>query len=86
MALTEREKAILDFERGWWTEDGVKDVMLRERFNCSADEYYADLNRLLDHPEAVAYDPLVVRRLQRARERRRQMRLDGASESGGLEA
>jgi len=27
MALTEREKAILDFERGWWTEDGVKDVM-----------------------------------------------------------
>ena len=86
MALTEREKAILDFERGWWTQDGVKDVMLRERFSCSADEYYADLNRLLDQPDALAYDPLVVRRLQRARERRRQMRLDGASESGVLEA
>ncbi|MEY3681320.1 MAG: hypothetical protein RL547_1933 [Actinomycetota bacterium] len=86
MALTEREKAIIDFERGWWTEDGVKDQMLRERFQCSSDEYYGDLNRLLDSPEALAYDPLVVRRLQRARERRRRMRLDGNTESGGVQA
>ena len=86
MSLSERERAILDFERGWWTEDGVKDSMLRERFSCSADDYYNELNRLLDTDEALAYDPLVVRRLQRARERRRRMRLDGASESGGLQA
>jgi hypothetical protein len=86
MALTDREKAIIDFERGWWTEDGVKDLMLRERFDCSADEYYGELNRLLDAPDALAYDPLVVRRLQRARERRRKMRLDGSTESGGLQA
>ena len=86
MALTEREMAILDFERGWWTEDGVKDLMLRERFDCSADDYYSELNRLLDSAEALAYDPLVVRRLQRARERRRRTRLDGASETGGLQA
>ncbi len=86
MSLTEREQAILDFERMWWTEDGVKDLMLRERFNCSADDYYNELNRLLDSPEALAYDPLVVRRLQRARERRRRMLLDGTSETGGLQA
>jgi len=86
MSLTEREQAILDFERDWWTEDGVKDAMLRERFNCSADDYYSELNGLLDSPEALAYDPLVVRRLQRARERRRRMRLDGTSETGGLQA
>lgn len=84
MPLTEREQAILDFERGWWTEDGVKDLLLRERFNCSADDYYSELNRLLDHPEALKYDPLVVRRLQRARERRRRLRLDSVSETGGL--
>lgn len=84
MPLTEREQAILDFERGWWTEDGVKDLLLRERFNCSADDYYAELNRLLDQPEALQYDPLVVRRLQRARERRRRSRLDSVSETGGL--
>ena len=84
--LSELEIKMLDFERGWWTEDGVKDLMLRERFSCSADDYYNELNRLLDTAEALAYDPLVVRRLQRARERRRRMRLDGASESGGLQA
>jgi len=84
MPLTEREQAILDFERGWWTEDGVKDLLLRERFNCSADGYYGELNRLLDLPEALQYDPLVVRRLQRARERRRRSRLDSVSETGGL--
>lgn len=86
MSLTEREQAILDFERSWWTQDGVKDLMLRERFLCSADDYYNELNRLLDTDEALAYDPLVVRRLQRARERRRRVRLDGAAESGGLQA
>ncbi|MFM7757288.1 MAG: DUF3263 domain-containing protein [Actinomycetota bacterium] len=86
MPLSERERAILDFERGWWTEDGVKDLLLRERFNCSADDYYAELNRLLDRPEALDHDPLVVRRLQRARERRRRLRLDSVSETGGLQA
>lgn len=86
MPLSERERAILDFERGWWTEDGVKDLLLRERFNCSADDYYAELNRLLDQPEALEHDPLVVRRLQRARERRRRLRLDSVSETGGLQA
>ncbi len=86
MSLTEREQAILDFERSWWTQDGVKDLMLRERFLCSADDYYNELNTLLDTDEALSYDPLVVRRLQRARERRRRMRLDGAAESGGLQA
>ena len=84
MSLTERQQAILDFERGWWTEDGVKDLLLRERFQCSTDDYYGELNGLLDNPEALAYDPLVVRRLQRARERRRRLRLDSVSETGGL--
>lgn len=86
MSLTEREQAILDFERTWWTQDGVKETLLRERFDCSADDYYNELNRLLDSPDALAYDPLVVRRLQRARERRRRMRLDGTSETGEVQA
>lgn len=86
MPLSERERAILDFERGWWTEDGVKDLLLRERFNCSADDYYGELNHLLDRPEALEYDPLVVRRLQRARERRRRLRLDNVSGTGGIQA
>jgi hypothetical protein len=34
------------------------------------------LSALLDDAEAMAYDPLVVRRLQRHRDRRRRARLE----------
>ncbi len=78
--LSERERAIIDFEAEWWMHDESRDVLLRARFACSPDEYYQELNDLLDHPSALSYDPLVVRRLRRQRERRRRARLDG---SGG---
>jgi Protein of unknown function (DUF3263) len=79
VALTDRERAILDFERAWWTQDGPKDQLIRERFQCSADTYYQELNQVLAHPDALAYDPLVVRRLLRLRDRRRRARLDSAA-------
>lgn len=74
--LTERERALLDFEGGWWTLDDAKDTLVRARFACSLDEYYQELNRLLEVPAALAHDPLVVRRLIRLRDRRRRARLD----------
>jgi hypothetical protein len=76
MALSDDERAVLDFERSWWTEDGAKDALIHERFGCSAEAYYQSLNDLLDRPEALEYDPLVVRRLRRGRERRRRARVD----------
>jgi Protein of unknown function (DUF3263) len=79
VALTDREKAILDFERSWWTLDGAKDLLIRERFQCAAEAYYQELNAVLEHPGALEYDPLVVRRLHRLRDRRRRARLDGAA-------
>jgi Protein of unknown function (DUF3263) len=79
VGLTDREQAILDFERAWWTLDGAKDTLIRERFQCAAEAYYQELNTLLDQPDALAYDPLVVRRLQRLRDRRRRARLDSAA-------
>jgi hypothetical protein len=77
MALTERDRAILDFERTWWTEPGPKDTAIRERFELSGTRYYQLLTELLDDPEAMAYDPLLVRRLRRVRERRRRARVEG---------
>ena len=82
MALAEREMAILDFERSWWTLDHPKDLLIRERFQCSATDYYQELNQVLQHPDALAYDPLVVRRLHRLRDRRRRARLDGGTAAG----
>jgi hypothetical protein len=83
MVFTDRDKAILDFERSWWTESGPKEVAIRERFDLSPTRYYQILNELLEAPEAMAYDPLVVRRLRRLRDRRRRARFEGRSASDG---
>ena len=77
MPLTERDRAILDFERSWWSEPGPKELAIRERFELSTTRYYEIVNELLDEPEALDYDPLVVRRLRRLRDRRRRARFEG---------
>ena len=68
--LSARERALLDFERDWRAHQGRKEEAIRERFGVSAARYYQLLNRLLDEPAAAAYDPLVVTRLRRRRDRR----------------
>ena len=81
MVLTERDRAILDFERSWWREPGRKELAIRERFDLSTTRYYEILNELLDAPEALEYEPLVIRRLRRVRDRRRRARFEGPSVS-----
>jgi len=76
VALTQRDRDILDFERSWWSATAPKDVQIRERFELSATRYYQLLGEMLDTDDAMAYDPLVVRRLQRQRDRRRRARLE----------
>jgi hypothetical protein len=83
MPLTDRDRAILDFERGWWSEAGPKELAVRARFDLSTTRYYEIVGELLDDPDALAYDPLVVRRLRRLRDRRRRARFEGRSAGGG---
>jgi len=75
--LGERERAILDLERDWWLEGDRKDVVIRRRLLLSGSRYYQVLHGLLDSPAALAYDPLVVRRLLRARRARRRDKVEG---------
>lgn len=77
MALTDRDRAILDFERVWWMEPGSKEAAIRHRFALSPARYYQVLGALLTSPEALAYDPLVVRRLRHLRVDRRRARIEG---------
>lgn len=77
MPLTERDKAILDFERSWWAEPGVKEATIRERFELSSTRYYQILAELMESSEAMAYDPLLLRRLRRVRDHRRRVRFEG---------
>lgn len=72
--LSEREKEILDFEKQWIHEDGRKDQAIRETFHISPTRYYQLLLRVLEHPQALRYDPLLVKRLLRIRQERQEHR------------
>ena len=83
--LSERHAAMLDFERSWWNNDEPRDQVIRARFQCSPDEYHAELTMVLDDSAAMDHDPLVVRRLKRLRLRARKARLDGIASTGAGE-
>lgn len=72
--LTDRDVAILAFERQWWKHAGAKDSAIRDRFDLSPTRYYQLLNMLIDRPEALAHDPMVVKRLRRLRALRQRAR------------
>ena len=72
--LSERDRDILDFERQWWKFAGAKEQAVREKFDMSSTRYYQVLNALLDRPEALEHDPLLVRRLRRLRAQRQRQR------------
>ncbi len=73
-SLSSRDADIPDFERHWWKSPGAKDQTIRERFDMSPTRYYQVLNNLIDTAEALAADPLLVRRLRRLRDARRRNR------------
>jgi hypothetical protein len=73
-ALADRDRAILDFERQWWRYAGAKEQAVRELFEMSATRYYQVLNALIDRPEAMAHDPMLVKRLRRLRSTRQRAR------------
>jgi hypothetical protein len=68
--LDDRERAILDFERQWWKHAGAKEDAIRTEFSLSAARYYQVLGALIDRREALVYDPMLVKRLQRLRDAR----------------
>jgi hypothetical protein len=72
--LTERERAILSFERQWWKYAGAKEQAIRELFDMSATRYYQVLNALIDRPESLQHDPMLVKRLRRLRSTRQRAR------------
>ncbi len=74
--LDERDRDILDFERGWWQHTGSKEGAIRDAFGLSAARYYRILNRLIESPEALRHDPMLVKRLRRLRTERRRQRFE----------
>jgi hypothetical protein len=67
-------REVLDFERGPWSGPAEKQRAIRKRFGLSSARYHQALDRVLERPEALEYDPMLVRRLRRLREARRAKR------------
>ncbi len=72
--LARRDREILGFERQWWKYAGAKEQAIRDLFDMSATRYYQVLNRLIDRPDALAFDPMLVKRLRRLRASRQRQR------------
>ena len=61
---------VLEFENEWRRHVGAKEEAIRAVFGLSAARYYQMLNVVIDSPEAVRQDPMLVGYLQRARDAR----------------
>ena len=72
--LGERDQNILEFERQWWKYAGAKEQAIRELFDMSSTRYYQIINTLIDTPEAMEFDPMLVKRLRRMRASRQKQR------------
>jgi hypothetical protein len=70
MALSDRDLAVLTFERDWSASSGAKEDAIRQRFGFSPTRYYQVLTRLLTSPDALAHDPQLISRLARLRDQR----------------
>lgn len=81
--LCDRDREILAFERQWWRYAGAKENAITELFDMSATRYYQVLNALIDLPEALEHDPMLVKRLRRLRGTRQRQR---SARRLGLEA
>ncbi|HUR13765.1 MAG TPA: DUF3263 domain-containing protein [Mycobacteriales bacterium] len=72
--LSGTEREILAFERQWWKYAGAKEQAIKDLFDLSATRYYQVLNALIDRPEALVHDPMLVKRLRRLRTTRQRTR------------
>lgn len=72
--MTPQQKEILQFERRWYTAPGNKEADIREQLDLSAVRYYQLLNAILDRPDALAAEPVLVKRLLRIRNSRQAAR------------
>lgn len=69
--LTDAERAMLAFEREWWNNPSSKESLVKQKFGMTNTQYHQVLNKLIDTPQALEADPMLVKRLQRRRSARR---------------
>lgn len=63
--LTDREKAMLAFTTQPWGSRGRQNEAIREQFGITPTKFWQAVRALILRPEALAYDPVTVHRLER---------------------
>lgn len=74
MPLSDRDRALLDFESRWDGHSGAKEEAVRAQLGLTPARYYQLLGRLVETADAVAYDPVLVHRLRRLRDQQERAR------------
>ncbi len=80
--LSERDAQILAFEGRSWRHPGAKEQAMHDVLDLAPTRYYQILNELIDTPEALRFDPVLIKRLRRQRARRQRMRSPHNAEQG----
>lgn len=68
--LSDKDRELIDFAARWWKYAGAQEQAIRDTFDVSATRFWQQLNELIDHPEAMAYDPVTIKRYRRMRDQR----------------
>lgn len=72
--LDELTRTVLELERSGPGPGRSKELAIRERLGITPTRYHQVLAAALERPEALAFDPMLVRRLRRLRDARRRAR------------
>ena len=62
--LNDEDRAILEFEQGWWLESGPKDQAIEFGLGLAAAIYYERLLAIVALAESYRVDPLTVARVR----------------------
>lgn len=65
--LSVRHREMLAFEAQWWRHQVSRPTAVRQLFGLTEQRYQQIMNVIIGWPQALAYDPLLVRRLRRDR-------------------
>ena len=79
MPLSDRSRALLDFESQWNGHGAAKEEAIRRELALTPARYYQLLERVIDEPDAAAHDAMLVHRLRRLRDARESERAGRAA-------
>ena len=72
--LTPADLEVLEFERATWRYQGRREAVIRLRFGISTTLYTQRVLRIVEHPDAAAYNPQLVAAIRSRVARRRDQR------------